>query len=48
MNKLSMVVTGGGGFSGSNIVEKLLNKNVKYIRIIDNLSTGNKKTLIFY
>ena len=48
MNNLSILVTGGCGFIGSNIVEKLLNKNVKYIRIIDNLSTGNKKTLIFY
>ena len=47
MNNLSILVTGGCGFIGSNIVEKLLNKNVKYIRIIDNLSTGNKKNIDF-
>ena len=42
MNKKSILVTGGSGFIGSNIVEYLLNNNVKFIRILDNLSTGKK------
>ncbi len=37
----SILVTGGAGFIGSHIVEFLLNNNVKFVRIVDNLSTGN-------
>lgn len=36
----SILVTGGAGFIGSNIVEFLLKNGVKNIRILDNLSTG--------
>jgi UDP-N-acetylglucosamine/UDP-N-acetylgalactosamine 4-epimerase len=41
----SVLVTGGAGFIGSNIVEKLLLNGVKFVRIIDNLATGNKKNI---
>lgn len=42
---LSILVTGGAGFIGSHIVEYLLNHNVKFVRILDNLSTGSKKNV---
>ncbi len=38
------VVTGGGGFIGSHIVEELLRRN-QTVRIIDNFSTGKRKNL---
>lgn len=47
MDKKSILVTGGAGFIGSNIVEYLLNNNVKFVRILDNLSTGKKSNIEF-
>ena len=41
----NILVTGGAGFVGSNIVEYLLKNNVKCVRILDNLSTGNKNNI---
>ncbi|MFC2088346.1 NAD-dependent epimerase/dehydratase family protein [Calditrichota bacterium] len=38
------LITGGAGFIGSNIAEKLV-KNGEKVRIIDNLSTGKKENL---
>src|SRR5262245_32679104 len=38
------VVTGGGGFIGSHIVEELLRRN-QTIRVIDNFSTGRRENL---
>lgn len=37
---LRVLVTGGAGFIGSNIVEQLLKMDCDYVRILDNLSTG--------
>ena len=47
MNINSILVTGGAGFIGSNIVEYLINNNIKFIRILDNLSTGKKSNIEF-
>jgi UDP-N-acetylglucosamine 4-epimerase len=44
---LNILVTGGAGFIGSNIVEYLLKNNVKFVRVLDNLSTGKKENLQF-
>ena len=46
MNEACILVTGGAGFIGSHIVEELLDKKCKKIRIVDNLSTGNKNNII--
>ena len=40
LENISVLVTGGAGFIGSHIVEFLLSHGVKYVRILDNLSTG--------
>ena len=40
MNELRVLVTGGAGFIGSNIVETLLDQGVRHVRILDNLVTG--------
>jgi UDP-N-acetylglucosamine/UDP-N-acetylgalactosamine 4-epimerase len=45
INKLNILVTGGAGFIGSNIVEFLLINNVKKVRVFDNLSTGKKENI---
>jgi len=37
---MKYLVTGGAGFIGSHIVEKLIEMNVK-VRVVDNLSTGD-------
>ena len=43
---MNILITGGAGFIGSNIVEKLMtNPNINKIRILDNLSTGNKDNI---
>ena len=39
-----ILVTGGAGFIGSHIVDRLLEEGVK-VRVLDNLSTGEKKNL---
>lgn len=38
------LVTGGAGFIGSNIVEKILELNYK-VRVLDNFSTGKKENI---
>lgn len=48
-NKLykNILVTGGAGFIGSNIVEILLSSGVKSVRIMDNLITGKMDNIQF-
>jgi len=39
---MRVLVTGGAGFIGSNIVECLLaDQNIKHVRVLDNLATGS-------
>ena len=41
--KQYIVVTGGAGFVGSNLIEKLVKNTTFKILSIDNYSTGSKK-----
>ena len=43
MNKV--IVTGGAGFIGSNLVKRLLKDGAEEILIIDDFSTGKKENL---
>jgi UDP-N-acetylglucosamine/UDP-N-acetylgalactosamine 4-epimerase len=43
---MRILVTGGAGFIGSNLVEKLLGReDVEQVRVLDNLSTGSIKNI---
>ena len=46
MKKNYIVVTGGAGFIGSNLIKYLINKTKFNIISLDNYSTGNKKNEI--
>jgi UDP-N-acetylglucosamine/UDP-N-acetylgalactosamine 4-epimerase len=43
--QLRVLVTGGAGFIGSNIVETLLKQGVSNVRILDNLATGKMENI---
>ena len=43
---MRILVTGGAGFIGSNLVENLLQDNrVSFVRVLDNLATGSLKNI---
>ena len=44
--KNNIVVTGGAGFVGTNLIKLLLNKTKLKIISVDNYSSGNKKIKI--
>ena len=42
---MKILVTGGAGFIGSNLVSKLIEKKNNKIVVLDNLSTGSEKNI---
>lgn len=46
---MRILVTGGAGFIGSNLVEKLLSdERISFVRVLDNLATGSRENINSY
>ncbi|MFI5219560.1 MAG: SDR family oxidoreductase [Bacteroidia bacterium] len=45
ISKKNILITGGAGFIGSNLVEYLLKHNCRKVRVLDNLSNGFKRNI---
>jgi len=46
MNKYRILVTGGAGFIGSNLIKTLLkHPQVSFVRVLDNLSNGHRRNI---
>ena len=43
--KTNILVTGGAGFVGSTMVDKLIEDENNFVVVVDNLATGNVKRL---
>lgn len=44
-NKKNVLVTGGASFIGSHLVDSLIKRGVKNVRVVDNLSSGKKENI---
>lgn len=45
LEQLTILITGGAGFIGSNLCDFFVNKNCKKVICLDNFSTGHKKNI---
>ncbi|MEP5253983.1 MAG: SDR family oxidoreductase [Winogradskyella arenosi] len=45
LSKLNFLITGGGGFIGSNLTEYLLKYKAKKVRVLDDFSNGHRENL---